>query len=268
MVTALIANTKGSDTKGGDDFWVKAETLLYQALIGYIYYEAEEHEKNINKLVELVNLMEVREDEETHENTVDLLFNDIEYGKVKRNPDGSAVIDENHKEVYITEKCSKCPDTNKRAYKKQECKTCGYVEPRPEHFALRQYKKYKLAAGKTAKSILISCGARLSPFDIAEVRELMSDDNLELDCLGGTLTGRVGFEKDRKVPKEGSKKGINGEIDVDWKWEYKKAKEVDKTKYALFVIISDTDATFNFIVSLMYSQLFNLLCDRADGLYY
>ena len=174
LVTTLIANTKG-EGKAGDDFWVKAETLLYCALIGYIHYEAPVEEQNFATLIEFINAMEVREDDEEFKNPVDLMFDALEAEK-------------------------------------------------PNHFAVRQYKKYKLAAGKTAKSILISCGARLSPFDIAELRELMSYDELELDLLG-----------DRKT--------------------------------ALFVIISDTDDTFNFIVSIMYTQLFNLLCDRADDVY-
>ena len=187
FVTALIANTKG-DGGSGDDFWQKAEQLLYQALIGYIWYEAPDDEKNMNTLVEMLNKMEVREDNENFKNAVDFLFDALE-------------------------------------------------ENEPQHFALRQYKKYKLAAGKTAKSILISCGARLAPFDIAEVREMMSEDELELDTLGGY----------KKIdPHTGE------EILV-----------TDKT--ALFVIISDTDTSFNFIVALMYSQLFNLLCDRADN---
>ena len=171
LVTVLIANTKG-EGKSGDDFWVKAETLLYTALIGYIYYEAPSNEQNFSTLVEMINAMEVREDDETFKNAVDLLFDALE-------------------------------------------------QKDPDHFALRQYKKYKLAAGKTAKSILISCGARLSPFDIKEVREITMYDELELDLVG-----------DRKT--------------------------------ALFFIISDTDATFNFLVSMAYTQLFNLLCERAD----
>ena len=174
LVTALITNTKG-DGKSGDDFWVKAETLLYTALIGYIWYEAPEEERNINTLVEMINAMEVREDDETYKNAVDFMFDAL-------------------------------------------------AEREPQHFAVRQYLKYKLAAGKTAKSILISCGARLAPFDIKELRELMAYDEMELDTLG-----------DRKT--------------------------------ALFVIISDTDDTFNFIVALMYTQLFNLLCDKADNEY-
>mgnify|MGYP002672560155 FL=1 len=174
LVTALIANTKG-EGKAGDDFWVKAETLLYTALIGYIHYEAPEEEQNLSTLVEMVNTMEVREDDEEFQNQVDLIFADLE----KENP---------------------------------------------EHFAVRQYKKYKLAAGKTAKSILISCGARLAPFDIQELRELTAYDELELDTLG------------------------------------------DK-KTALFLIMSDTDSTFNFLISLVYAQLFNLLCEKADDVY-
>ena len=171
LVTVLIANTKG-EGKSGDDFWVKAETLLYTALIGYIYYEAPSNEQNFSTLVEMINAMEAREDDETLKNAVDLLFDALE-------------------------------------------------QKDPDHFALRQYKKYKLAAGKTAKSILISCGARLAPFDIKEVREITMYDELELDLVG-----------DRKT--------------------------------ALFFIISDTDATFNFLVSMAYTQLFNLLCERAD----
>jgi type IV secretion system protein VirD4 len=187
FVTALIANTKG-EGKSSDDFWQKAETLLYQALVGYIWYESPPREKNMNTLVEMINHMEVREDDETFMNAVDFLFEALE-------------------------------------------------ERAPNHFALRQYKKYKLAAGKTAKSILISCGARLSPFDISEVRELVSDDELELDKLGGYKKYNPKTRKD----------------------------EVIKEKTALFVIISDTDDSFNFIVALMYSQLFNLMCDRADN---
>ena len=174
LVTVLIANTKG-EGKSGDDFWVKAETLLYTALIGYIYYEAPTNEQNFSTLVEMINAMEVREDDESFKNAVDLLFDALE-------------------------------------------------QKDPDHFALRQYKKYKLAAGKTAKSILISCGARLAPFDIKEVREITMYDELELDLVG-----------DRKT--------------------------------ALFFIISDTDATFNFLVGMAYTQLFNLLCERADDKY-
>ena len=174
LVTALIANTKG-EGKAGDDFWVKAETLLYTALMGYIHYEAPESERNFTTLIELINASEVREDDEDFQNPVDLMF---------------AALEER--------------DT--------------------EHFAVRQYKKYKLAAGKTAKSILISCGARLAPFDIKELRDLTAYDEMELDALG-----------DRKT--------------------------------ALFIIISDTDDTFNFLVSMAYTQLFNLLCDKADDVY-
>lgn len=174
LVNTLIANTKG-EGKSGDDFWVKAETLLYCALIGYIWYEAPENEKNMTTLIEFINASEVREDDEEFKNPVDLMFDALEAKD-------------------------------------------------PEHFAVRQYRKYKLAAGKTAKSILISCGARLAPFDIKEVRELTSYDEMELDTIG-----------DRKT--------------------------------ALFVIISDTDDTFNFLVAMMYSQLFNLLCDKADDVY-
>ena len=174
LVTVLIANTKG-EGKSGDDFWVKAETLLYTALIGYIYYEAPTNEQNFSTLVEMINAMEVREDDESFKNAVDFLFDALE-------------------------------------------------QKDPDHFALRQYKKYKLAAGKPAKSILISCGARLAPFDIKEVREITMYDELELDLVG-----------DRKT--------------------------------ALFFIISDTDATFNFLVSMAYTQLFNLLCERADDKY-
>ena len=174
LVTTLITNTKG-DSKGGDDFWIKAETLLYTALIGYIWYEAPKEEQNFNTLIEFINASEVREDDEDFRNPVDLMFDKLE-------------------------------------------------EKSPQHFAVRQYKKYKLSAGKTAKSILISCGARLAPFDIKELRDVTEYDELELDKLG-----------DRKT--------------------------------ALFIIISDTDATFNFLVSMCYTQLFNLLCDKADDEY-
>ena len=174
VVTALIANTKG-EGKAGDDFWVKAETLLYTALIGYIHYEAPVEEQNFATLIEFINAMEVREDDEEFQNPVDLIFAELEKEK-------------------------------------------------PQHFAVRQYKKYKLAAGKTAKSILISCGARLAPFDIQELRDLTAYDELELDTLG-----------DRKT--------------------------------ALFIIMSDTDDTFNFLISLCYTQLFNLLCEKADDVY-
>ena len=174
LVTTLITNTKG-DGKSGDDFWQKAETLLYTALIGYIHYEAPEEEQNFATLIEFINAMEVREDDETFENNVDLAFKEL-------------------------------------------------ASREPNHFAVRQYKKYKLAAGKTAKSINISCGARLAPFDIQELREITMYDELELDTLG-----------DRKT--------------------------------ALFLIMSDTDSTFNFLISMIYSQLFNLLCEKADDVY-
>ena len=174
LVTTLIANTKG-DGKGGDDFWQKAETLLYTALIGYIHYEAPKEEQNFATLIEMVNAMEVREDDENFENPIDLAFKELESRE-------------------------------------------------PNHFAVRQYKKYKLAAGKTAKSINISCGARLAPFDIQELREITMYDELELDKLGDEKT-------------------------------------------ALFLIMSDTDSTFNFLISMVYSQLFNLLCEKADDVY-
>ncbi len=174
LVTTLIANTKG-EGKAGDDFWVKAETLLYCALIGYLWYEGLEEEKNFATLISMINAMEVREDDESFKNPVDYLFDELEAKD-------------------------------------------------PEHFAVRQYKKYKLAAGKTAKSVLISCAARLAPFDIAEVREITMYDELELDMTG-----------DRKT--------------------------------ALFLIMSDTDATFNFLISMIYTQLFNLLCEKADDVY-
>ncbi len=175
LVNTIIANTKGDGDKSGEDFWVKAEKLYYTALIGYIWYEAPDEEKNFTTLLEMINASEAREDDEDFKNPVDLMFERLE-------------------------------------------------EKDPEHFAVKQYKKYKLAAGKTAKSILISCGARLAPFDIRELRELMETDEMELDTLG-----------DRKT--------------------------------ALFVIISDTDDTFNFVVSILYTQLFNLLCDKADDVY-
>ena len=174
LVNCLITNTKG-DGKSGDDFWVKAETLLYCALIGYIHYEAPEDERNISLLIDLLNSMETREDDEDFQNPVDLMFEDLEMKE-------------------------------------------------PHHFAVRQYKKFKLAAGKTAKSILISCGARLAVFDIEELREITSYDELELDTLGDEKT-------------------------------------------ALFLIMSDTDASFNFLISMIYSQLFNLLCEKADDIY-
>ena len=187
LVNTPICNTKG-DGKSGDDFWVKAETLLYCALIGYIHYEAPEEEQNFATLIELVNAMEVREDDETFENPVDIAFKELEKDK-------------------------------------------------PNHFAVRQYKKYKLAAGKTAKSINISCGARLAPFDIAELREITMYDELELDTLGDKIY-------DNPEAKDGSFK-----------------------KTALFLIMSDTDSTFNFLISMIYSQLFNLLCEKADDQY-
>ncbi len=174
LVTTLITNTKG-DGKAGDEFWTKAETLLYCALIGYIHYEAPIEEQNFSTLIEFLNAMEVREDDEEFQNPVDMMFEALEKKK-------------------------------------------------PNHFAVRQYKKYKLAAGKTAKSILISCGARLAPFDIQEVRDVTAYDELQLDTLG------------------------------------------DK-KTALFLIMSDTDATFNFLISMIYTQLFNLLCEKADDVY-
>ena len=174
LVTTLIANTKG-EGKAGDDFWVKAETLLYCALIGYIHYEAPVEEQNFSTLIEFINAMEVREDDEEFKNPVDLMFDALEAEK-------------------------------------------------PNHFAVRQYKKYKLAAGKTAKSILISCGARLAVFDIAELREVTAYDELELDTLGDQKT-------------------------------------------ALFLIMSDTDDSFNFLISMCYTQLFNLLCEKADDVY-
>ena len=175
LVNVIIANTKGDGEKSSEDFWVKAERLLYCALIGYIWYEAEPEERNFITLLDLLNACEAREDDETYKSPVDILFDDL-------------------------------------------------AKKQPEHFAVKQYVKFKMAAGKTAKSILISCGARLAPFDIAELRELMSYDEMELDTIG-----------DRKT--------------------------------ALFVIISDTDDTFNFVVAIMYSQLFNLLCDKADDVY-
>jgi type IV secretion system protein VirD4 len=199
FTTALIANTKGEDSKSGEDFWVKAEVLLYCALIGFIHYEAPDEEKNMNTLVELINSMEVHEEDETFKNAVDIMFDKLEKGNPQIDDEGQPVLDENGKPVWLD-------------------------PPKPKHFAVRQYKKYKLAAGKTAKSILISCGARLAPFDIAELREIMSYDEMGLDTIG------------------------------------------DK-KTALFIIISDTDMTFNFVAALMYSQLFNLLCDKADTKY-
>lgn len=177
LVTCLIANTKG-EGKGGDDFWLKAETLLYTAIIGYIYYKAPPEEQNFATLVEFINAFQIREDDENFKNNVDILFDELEAED-------------------------------------------------PNHFAVRQYKKFKLSAGKTAKSILVSCGARLAPFDIQELLELTAYDELELDTLGGTRKG-------------------------------------DTQKTALFLIMSDTDSTFNFLISMIYSQLFNLLCEKAD----
>ena len=187
LVNTIILNTKGEGEKAAEDFWVKAERLLYTALIAYIFYESPEEEKNFNTLISMIDSSEVHEDNESFVNGVDVLFKELETGK-----------------DYLT----------------------GEVigNPQPNHFAVRQYKKYKLAAGKTAKSILISCGARLAPFDIEELKELLSDDELELDKLGDKLT-------------------------------------------ALFIIISDTDTTFNFIVAMLYTQLFNLLCEKADDEY-
>ncbi len=175
LVNTIIVNTKGEGAQSGEDFWVKAERLYYTALIGYIYYEAPDEEKNIITLLDMINASDTREDDEDYKNPVDLMFDRLE-------------------------------------------------EKDPEHFALKQYKKYKLAAGKTAKSILISCGARLAPFDIKELRDLMEYDEMELDTLG-----------DRKT--------------------------------ALFLIMSDTDSTFNFVIAILQSQLFNLLCDKADDVY-
>ena len=175
LVTTLITNTKG-EGKGGDEFWEKSEKLLYSALIGYIHYEAPEEEQNFSTLLEMINAMEVREDDEEFKNPVDLMFEEL-------------------------------------------------AQRDPGHFAVRQYTKYKLAAGKTAKSILVSCGARLAPFDIKELRELTTYDELELDTLGDQKT-------------------------------------------ALFLIMSDTDDTFNFLISMIYTQLFNLLCEKADDVYH
>ena len=188
LVTTLITNTKG-DGKSGDEFWTKAETLLYCALIGYIHYEAPPEEQNFTTLLEFINAMEVREDDEEYKNPVDRMFEELEAEK-------------------------------------------------PNHFAVRQYKKYSLAAGKTAKSILVSCGARLAPFDIAELREITMYDELELGTLGDKIFLN---EKD------------------------KKDKRFQKT--ALFLIMSDTDSTFNFLISMIYTQLFNLLCEKADDVY-
>jgi len=188
LVTTLITNTKG-DGKSGDEFWTKAETLLYTALIGYIHYEAPPEEQNFTTLLEFINAMEVREDDEEYKNPVDRMFDELE-------------------------------------------------EKDPNHFAVRQYKKYRLAAGKTAKSILVSCGARLAPFDIAELREITMYDELELDTLGDKIF-------------------INP----------KNKKDTRYRKTALFLIMSDTDSTFNFLISMIYTQLFNLLCEKADDVY-
>ena len=188
LVTTLITNTKG-DGKSGDEFWTKAETLLYTALIGYIHYEAPPEEQNFTTLLEFINAMEVREDDEEYKNPVDRMFEELEARE-------------------------------------------------PNHFAVRQYKKYSLAAGKTAKSILVSCGARLAPFDIAELREITMYDELELDTLGDKLYLHPENPKDKRYQKT-----------------------------ALFLIMSDTDSTFNFLISMIYTQLFNLLCEKADDVY-
>ena len=188
LVTTLITNTKG-DGKSGDEFWTKAETLLYCALIGYIHYEAPPEEQNFTTLLEFINAMEVREDDEEYKNPVDRMFEELEARE-------------------------------------------------PNHFAVRQYKKYSLAAGKTAKSILVSCGARLAPFDIAELREITMYDELELDTLGDKIFVNPNNKKDTRFYKT-----------------------------ALFLIMSDTDATFNFLISMIYTQLFNLLCEKADDVY-
>ena len=188
LVTTLITNTKG-DGKSGDEFWTKAETLLYTALIGYIHYEAPPEEQNFMTLLEFINAMEVREDDEEYKNPVDRMFEELE-------------------------------------------------AKNPNHFAVRQYKKYSLAAGKTAKSILVSCGARLAPFDIAELREITMYGELELDTLGDKLFLHPENPKDKRYQKT-----------------------------ALFLIMSDTDSTFNFLISMIYTQLFNLLCEKADDVY-
>lgn len=187
-MTTLITNTKG-DGKSGDEFWTKAETLLYTALIGYIHYEAPPEEQNFATLLEFINAMEVREDDEEYKNPVDRMFEEL-------------------------------------------------AEKDPNHFAVRQYAKYSLAAGKTAKSILVSCGARLAPFDIAELREITMYDELELDTLGDKIFINPNDPKDKRFRKT-----------------------------ALFLIMSDTDSTFNFLISMIYSQLFNLLCEKADDVY-
>ena len=188
LVTTLITNTKG-DGKSGDEFWTKAETLLYCALIGYIHYEAPPEEQNFTTLLEFINAMEVREDDEEYKDPVDRMFEELEAEK-------------------------------------------------PNHFAVQQYKKYSLAAGKTAKSILVSCGARLAPFDIAELREITMCDELELDTLGDKIFVNPKDKKDKRYYKT-----------------------------ALFLIMSDTDSTFNFLISMIYTQLFNLLCEKADDVY-
>ena len=175
LVNVIIANTKGDGEKSSEDFWVKAERLLYCALIGYIWYEAEPEERNFITLLDLLNACEAREDDETYKSPVDILFDDL-------------------------------------------------AKKQPEHFAVKQYVKFKMAAGKTLKSILVSCGARLAPFDIKELRDIMTEDELELDTMG-----------DRKT--------------------------------ALFLIMSDTDTTFNFVIAMLQSQFFNLLCDKADDFY-
>ena len=175
LVNVIIANTKGDGEKSSEDFWVKAERLLYCALIGYIWYEAEPEERNFITLLDLLNACEAREDDETYKSPVDILFDEL-------------------------------------------------AQAQPEHFAVKQYVKFKMAAGKTLKSILVSCGARLAPFDIKELRDIMTEDELELDTMG-----------DRKT--------------------------------ALFLIMSDTDTTFNFVIAMLQSQLFNLLCDKADDFY-
>ena len=188
LVTTLISNTKG-DGKSGDEFWTKAETLLYTALIGYIHYEAPPEEQNFATLLEFINAMEVREDDEEYKNPVDRMFEEL-------------------------------------------------AERDPNHFAVRQYAKYSLAAGKTAKSILVSCGARLAPFDIAELREITMYDEQELDTLGEKIYINPNDPKDKRYRKT-----------------------------ALFLIMSDTDSTFNFLISMIYTQLFNLLCEKADDVY-
>ena len=175
LVNVIIANTKGDGEKSSEDFWVKAERLLYCALIGYIWYEAEPEERNFITLLDLLNACEAREDDETYKSPVDILFDDL-------------------------------------------------AKKQPDHFAVKQYVKFKMAAGKTLKSILVSCGARLAPFDIKELRDIMTEDELELDTMGDQKT-------------------------------------------ALFLIMSDTDTTFNFVIAMLQSQLFNLLCDKADDFY-